>query len=44
MNYFLQFLWLLAWPILVLISYWVIKWILANYEHQLEEEENGNVN
>jgi|GEM_PF-1052533 len=41
MNYFLQSLWILVWPVLIMVCYLVIKWILKNYEHRLEEEEKS---
>ena len=38
MNYLVQVLWILSWPLLIFISYKAIRWVLANYEKKLEEE------
>ncbi len=38
MNYFIQALWILSWPLLIFISYKVIQWVLQDYEKKLEEE------
>jgi hypothetical protein len=40
MNHFIQFLWLLAWPVIIVVCYLVISFILSNFEDKLEEEEN----
>lgn len=39
MNNLLQFIWILLWPVLILIIYKTIKWLLNNYEHKLENED-----
>ena len=39
MDYFIQVIWILVWPITVFISYMTIKWVLDNYKHKFEEEE-----
>lgn len=41
MNYLIQSLWYLSWPLLIATCYFVIRGILVNYEHKLEDEENG---
>jgi hypothetical protein len=38
MNYLIQVLWILSWPLLIFIAYKVILWLLQNYEKKLEEE------
>jgi len=38
MNYFIQVLWILSWPLLIFINYKIIRWVLENYEKKLEEE------
>jgi len=37
MNYFIQVLWLLSWPLLIYISYVSINWAIKRYEKELEE-------
>jgi len=37
MNYFIQILWLLCWPLLIYISYLAVGWAVKNYEKELEE-------
>ena len=37
MNYFIQILWLLCWPLLIYMSYLTIKWAVKRYEKELEE-------
>ncbi len=39
MNYFIQVLWILTWPLLIFISYKAILWVLQKYEKKLEEVE-----
>ena len=39
MNYIIQILWILSWPLLIFICYKAIRWVLENYEQKLEEEE-----
>lgn len=37
MNYFIQVLWLLSWPILIFISYLAVRWAVKRFEKELEE-------
>lgn len=37
MNYFIQILWLLCWPLLIYISYHVVNWAVKRFEKELEE-------
>jgi len=39
MNYLIQILWILSWPLLIFISYKAIRLVLENYEKKLEEAE-----
>ncbi|SHE84403.1 hypothetical protein SAMN05444274_102552 [Mariniphaga anaerophila] len=33
-------LWMLSWPLLIIVSYFLVKWVVKKYEAKLEEEEN----
>jgi len=37
MNYFIQILWLLCWPLLIYVSYLAITWAVKKYAKELEE-------
>lgn len=37
MNYFIQILWLLCWPLLIYMSYLTVSWAVKKYEKELEE-------
>ena len=39
MDYFIQVLWILVWPLTVYISYMAIKWVLNNHGEKFQEEE-----
>lgn len=32
-------LWMLSWPVLIVISYYAVKWTVKKYENKLEAEE-----
>jgi hypothetical protein len=38
MQYLVQVFWILSWPLLIFISYKAIRWVLANYEKKIDEE------
>ncbi|WP_372932830.1 hypothetical protein [Mariniphaga sediminis] len=33
-------LWMVSWPVLIVISYQLVKWAVKKYVPKLEEEEN----
>lgn len=33
-------LWMLSWPVVIVISYYAVKWAVKKYESKLEKEEN----
>lgn len=33
-------LWMLSWPVLIIISYQAVKWAVKKYETRLEEQNN----
>ena len=37
MNYFIQILWLLCWPLMIYVSYVAITWAVKKYAKELEE-------
>ena len=37
--YTTSILWMLSWPVVIIVSYQVIKLVVKKYEPQLEEEE-----
>jgi len=37
MNYFIQILWLLCWPLMIYVSYLAITWAVKKYAKELEE-------
>ena len=37
MDYFIQILWLLCWPLLIYVSYLSIIWAVERYKKELEE-------
>jgi hypothetical protein len=34
--YTIPILWLLSWPVLIIISYYLVKWTIKKYEKQNE--------
>lgn len=34
-------LWMLSWPVLIVISYQAVKWAVKKYEARLEEKEES---
>jgi hypothetical protein len=40
--YTIPVLWMLSWPVLILISYLLVKWAVKKYEAKLEDEEEQN--
>ena len=43
MNYFIQILWLLCWPLMIYISYYSINHALIRYKKELEEHPSDKV-
>ncbi len=37
MNYFIQILWLLCWPLMIYVSYLAVTWAVKKYAKELEE-------
>ena len=40
MNYFIQVLWLLCWPAMITICYFVIRAALKRFEKEIEGQSN----
>ena len=37
MNYFIQILWLLCWPLMIYVSYLAVTWAVKKYAKEMEE-------
>jgi len=37
--YTIPILWILSWPVVILVSYFAVKWAVKKYEAKLEAEE-----
>jgi hypothetical protein len=37
MNYIAEILWLLSWPLMILVSYWIISWVLKRFDQKEKE-------
>ena len=33
-------LWMLSWPVLIVISYYLVKWVVKKYESKTDSDEN----
>jgi hypothetical protein len=47
MKYLSEILWYLSWPLLIVVSYQAVKWVLKKFEKQnaalAEAEENADI-
>jgi len=37
--YTIPILWMISWPLVIIISYYTVKWAVKKYEAKLEAEE-----
>jgi len=35
--YTIPLLWMLSWPVLIVVSYYLVRWAVKKYEDKLEE-------
>ncbi|MDX9908181.1 MAG: hypothetical protein RBS23_01875 [Mariniphaga sp.] len=38
--YTIPILWMLSWPLLILISWFAVSWAVKKFESELEDKEN----